>query len=624
MTIVLNNVTKGVDMNYLGWNINSSLDGMFPILTANLPYNTELDENDEVQLKEGTDIKFGGYISKIEQDERGLFTVTIKGYGYEILDKKITLDLASTSPENVLTQAVSGTSYSISAPATGITLTKYKITDRRKIVFSEMKEETGRFLRVVPDKTIYFEESGAIAKTKSYTSANSKVLKNERDPDQIINDIEVYGEDGSGNIVKGSASNSTSITNYGEKYKRYTFDFLTSDTEANAIASKLLVPNPVETIEIKIKRDFDLNLNEIIGITDTNRNISGDYIIFSLSHRSSKETIITVGSSVMAIARKEAKIRNTVDREEARLFSEETATAEGTNVGSHTTNISGSVSSGTASVSDSGHSDHGVTGTVASGTANVSDSGHSNHGVNGTVASGTASVSDSGHSNHGVSGTTGSKVLPSGGHQAIDQTDASISSTNWTNVLTISADSSDHLAFLNIGIKNDTGTDQFFYVTLYNYHDSSYIPSSSGQHVYINNSHWWMGFYVFPLYANDDCVIEVKAASSSGTCRITGNMGWINAHSHSDGTLTDGTGTANVSDSGHQHTDGTLTDGTGTANVSDSGHQHTDGTLTDGTGTANVSDSGHAHNNTFTGDAQTFNLSLGLTKKINVLNRKNR
>ena len=249
--------------------------------------DVSISTDDLVRIKIDSTRRFEGYangpgVVQLQGQKR----IEVRGYGYDIMEEKITLNLTGTSPENVLSEAISGTDYTLTTTtSTGITL-DYSCDDKkRKNVFQDMVDRTGYIFRVEPDKTIYFEdlEDGGSWQTLSTSSDKVAVREwNSADPDTIKNKVIVNGTGESTN-VKETATDFT-YTDV-ERSAEYNFKYISTSTEAQNMADQLLEPSPLAKAKIIVGESgytpdiYSDLVNSTIDLSDSSKGISNEVLV---------------------------------------------------------------------------------------------------------------------------------------------------------------------------------------------------------------------------------------------------------------------------------------------------------------------------------------------------------
>ena len=213
----------------------------------------DISRDDLLRIKIGGTRRFEGYSKSDGQvDTGGILTIEARGYGYEIMNEVISLNLSNVSPETVLENTLDESSNADydstnlnTTSATNITLDSFDVDQKMSQIFQDMMSRAGYIIRIFPDKTINFEpykEEGDMGEimdfqVKEYTP---------NDKSTVINKVTVYGTY-EGNVYNGVAEDYTYVGS-GEKRERvYNVKYVYSDAEAENLAEKRLRPEPEDT-----------------------------------------------------------------------------------------------------------------------------------------------------------------------------------------------------------------------------------------------------------------------------------------------------------------------------------------------------------------------------------------
>ncbi|MEA3432412.1 MAG: hypothetical protein U9R01_07070, partial [candidate division WOR-3 bacterium] len=424
-SVTIRNKTTSTDLHWNTYEITAHMGDSIDKLVLNIPKDDVVSTLDNIVVLSNSTEIWGGFAKdKGKWKPGGTKEIEVLGYGSDIINKQVTLNLVDKSPEYILEQAVSGTGYVIITPvATGITVSKYKVSTTIGQVFADMMARSGYKIRFTPEldassnRKIYFESVGYLSSGYSYNSATDNIKINEwreeiietvvnkvkvigqgkatdltvadlqestasgtaLNPENMIDgntityaqfqiddyaiftfkkpfiihrfryhgyatgrlftfkvyywslstsswvewweetsfygqnlwdawqnlaevlttkikivrtsggayytlflkEIEVEGTSGRTLPIKyeGTASDSTSITNYGERFEKCTLDYIQSDSEATAIANTLLVPNPKSGGNITAAWDGTIMVNETVALVDNVRGINGNYTV---------------------------------------------------------------------------------------------------------------------------------------------------------------------------------------------------------------------------------------------------------------------------------------------------------------------------------------------------------
>lgn len=587
--------------------IDGSTFGDLPVSTSN--FNTsEPQVFWEEETSTGTwTTRFRGYIpGQGSILESGLHKFVLNGFMDWLQKQRITLDpssnasLVSTDSPTVLDEVVSKLnskstvgSYTADYPAEADisgsypSIDRYRLDETAGVAFRELSHKYGWALMVLPEQDgssnwkIRYEPigySGTVDTVRGgddYDPATENPMTvrewSKEDTDRIVNKAQVIGTDSSGNKITSdiktpdsNADNSSSVSDYGERFQRYQLDYVDSKSEADTVAQDI------------VNRNSDSKEGGVIhqpGRYDAHQANSSFEVIDSSR---SVDAVFTCTEQVNFYPENASDLRFTFETDHERVAEadENLRGQRAKLVASGSVDVGGQGTSGVDTGDDS---------------APVSDSGHDNHGVLNSTDTDNASVSDSGHSDHGVSNSTDTESITGSQEGSESRTGVSLSGSSWNResilsnlgtdflwheirlrVYDMSAASLDYMhiavatdsessnngALINYWTVDDIGQarfTEFVSPTIYEVvHYKDFIIPAGGP---LLNSEYHLNFY--PAGATDiDFFWEVNGLN----------------HDHASGSLDDGTGTASVSDSGHGHASGTLDDGSGSASVSDPGH----------------------------------------------------
>lgn len=213
--------------------------------------NTSASRDDILRIQIDSTTRFEGYIKDNGKlKENGVKVLEARGYGYEIMDEVVSLNLENVSPETVLENALDATTNSdytatnLTTPtATNITLDTYDVEQKVRKIFKEMMSRAGYIIRFFPDKTVNFEnfENGGSLGTVDEFKLSDYT---EDDKDTVVNKVKVYGTYDN-NVYTGTASDFTYVDDV--KQENYNVRYVYSDAEAQNLADKRLRPEPSDT-----------------------------------------------------------------------------------------------------------------------------------------------------------------------------------------------------------------------------------------------------------------------------------------------------------------------------------------------------------------------------------------
>lgn len=208
--------------------------------------NLGVSQGDLIRIKINNTRRFEGILpSEGKVKQNGVRNLKTYGYGYEIMQEEISLDLSSVSPETVLENALDTQSNSDydstnlnTTSSTGITL-NYDVEQTVGKIFREMMARSDYVIRIDPDKTINFEpydSSGAMGSLNDFSVKSYE--KNSKD--NAITKVTVKGTQDQ-KLFQGIATDFSNIDQVIEKV--YHSRYVDSDTEAQNLADKMLEPS---------------------------------------------------------------------------------------------------------------------------------------------------------------------------------------------------------------------------------------------------------------------------------------------------------------------------------------------------------------------------------------------
>lgn len=380
-----------------------------------------------------------------------------------------------------------------------------------------------------------FTDGDILAKqVKSWEKARTK---------DIVNKVEVIGKDNNNSKVVGTASDSQSITDYGERFKRFQIDYtLGGTTEADNIADDKLKLSPGEGGEIKIDTFHESNVNDSFDVKDTRRGIDGVYTC------TEQETFYPEGNDMLVFTyetetEKRAAKDEQLGSERNKVYPDGSTTVQTGNAspgvngdsGSNGANVSGNAGDNNADVSGfSGGSDPSVDGeTDKDASTDVIDQttdtqSFTNYFYNsGTdVLGGTFFVD--------FDDIQGAVAMVS----LVTQPQGTPSSQGdlQTSAISIRAVNTDE----NIEVPNGSGleVDKFYYSP-----DSSTFPAKTSTFT----------FYIPGNHAGDELEVQYEidgGAGPSNSTDVAGEVSWYTIDQHSHGATT-GLGTLQAANHGH-------------------------------------------------------------------------
>jgi len=143
----------------------------------------------------------------------------------------------------------------------------------------------------------FVERIGSSTPVQTFENGKNCIIKVNKDYENIYNNIIVLGYGKGDNQVKATASDSTSISNYGQRDYTITDFSIRDATTAQLIADSMLalMKEPKTTIEI----EWFLGTTQLIArrgdavtIIDSINNINGTYRIFSINYESESKIML--------------------------------------------------------------------------------------------------------------------------------------------------------------------------------------------------------------------------------------------------------------------------------------------------------------------------------------------
>lgn len=235
----------------------------------------------DLRIREnGTTIFEGRTTSSGKRRGNGRRRVEVEHRAYELFEETVSFTDTNPTAQSVLSAALSasnlGGSFTLTFQAADVALTNDYEADGRtlKRVFRDVTDRLGAVWYVdgVANE-ITVDAYGARGVWASVNTQDDSARVLEFDPDNletVVNDVTVNGT--GGERVTGSASDSTSITQYGRRSKTLNVSYITTQSEADDYASALLQPDPLPEATAQLGRRvgnvFQNLANYEINITD--------------------------------------------------------------------------------------------------------------------------------------------------------------------------------------------------------------------------------------------------------------------------------------------------------------------------------------------------------------------
>lgn len=245
-----------------------------------------------VRIQEGGVTIFEGSADSggTKYDERTM-KVEIRHDAAELFNANASVSETSPTDEDVLNAAISNAStqasFTLNYAGTPTSLANDYSVDNRPVVsiFRDMMDRTGRVWWVEPDSnTINVDVEGGRGQWQSIDAETDRVSLQSFDTgsvETVINDVTVIGT--GDEAVTGTDSDATSQSNYGVRSKKWNVEYAITQTEADALASSLLQPDPIAEGELLAGRNLgsveDPQVNKTIDLTDGSKDISATGLV---------------------------------------------------------------------------------------------------------------------------------------------------------------------------------------------------------------------------------------------------------------------------------------------------------------------------------------------------------
>jgi len=199
---------------------------------------------------------------------------------YQVFQDEVSLSVSSPTDQDVLSAALSnadgGGSFTLDYNGTPISLADdYNVNNRVvRRVFDDIVSRTGDIYWIDIDNTVHVTDGGGGGLWKSVDTSNGSAVVqsyDDGDVDTVVNDVTVIGT--GGESVEGNATDSTSINEYGRRPDTVNVDYIQTASEASAMASELLQPEPPSSAKLIATDGIgDITvprINQTIDVTDT-------------------------------------------------------------------------------------------------------------------------------------------------------------------------------------------------------------------------------------------------------------------------------------------------------------------------------------------------------------------
>lgn len=228
----------------------------------------------------------------------------------DMFEETVSISLTTPTVENVLQAALndadSGAAFTLDyAGATIILDNDYNVENRTvKRVFRDMMDRTAQLWWVDPaGSTIHVNTRGGGGLWRSIdTQADKATLRrfDEGNVDTVRNDVTVIGT--GEEQVTGSATDSNSISEYGRRTGNspYNVSYVTTQSEADALAQELLVTDPLPEGKLLVGSNVgDVTqplANQTIDLTDPGKNVDESGLVIESQTIEQNRATLTVGA----------------------------------------------------------------------------------------------------------------------------------------------------------------------------------------------------------------------------------------------------------------------------------------------------------------------------------------
>lgn len=375
---------------------------------------------------------------------------------------------------------------------------------------------------------IHTRRGGTVSQATFNTTGDTNLWNNVRrkvDKESLYNDIAVLGYGGGTAQIKGTASDATSISNYGTHSIRLVARTVRDTGVLGSIASTFLAEHkdPIDRIALypqDVEQTF--TLGDAITINDTDTGMSSNYKVVAkkldlVYGRTPKLKIEAANKSLRFTDRAGEKFNITVEGNTYQVIRDP----------GHTHNVSGTTAS----------HDHTKTSQSPSLSGNAASHDHSSYSASHThnVVSHTSqtSLTSQGDGTAGHSYSSSSKEI----------------STSWTNITSYSNSiiSGKECFQLHLNLENQEASDQWYYVRIGT--GTGYYPDSSGVQLRIKAGEITSIDLRVPAHAYNQSgtfYIQAKVYSSTYTTFCAWDYYWVDSHVHNINAITGGASSADA------------------------------------------------------------------------------
>lgn len=284
----------GTEVSYSDFEIRIPVSevGVAPTARLTITARESVSAGDTVTIAIDGTTKFDGIAeSGGEIREQGGRRLEARHEAATLFGEQVTLTVANPTDEDVLQAALSnansGAGFTLNYVGTATSLSDdYDVENRTvKRVFRDMMDRTSRVWWVDPaGNTITVAPKGNRGRWKDIDTQADRASLTKFDSggvESVRNDVTVVGT--GGEAVEGSAEDSTSISNFGRQSESVNVSYITTSTEASAMASELLIPNPLAEGELDVGANVgDVTVplvNYTVDIADAGKGVDVDGLL---------------------------------------------------------------------------------------------------------------------------------------------------------------------------------------------------------------------------------------------------------------------------------------------------------------------------------------------------------
>jgi len=258
---------------------------------------------ESVTISDDSGTLFTGQVAKPEIRRGGRRDLTCEHQLAPLFEESVDVP-PTTSVTTALENAVANASTSATVQFDGTDVTlgeEYSATGRTvRRIFKDLTERTGRVWRVVDPDTIVVEPLGTNGGISINTDTDAAAVRqfDSGDARTVINDVQVNGT--GGERVVGTASDATSIDQYGTRSRTVNVSYIETQSEADAYAQALLRPEPLAEATVLVGASaidvIGQQSNATLTLTDPSRGIdSVELVIEEQTNSSGGSTVLKAG-----------------------------------------------------------------------------------------------------------------------------------------------------------------------------------------------------------------------------------------------------------------------------------------------------------------------------------------